>query len=75
VRPGITGWLEPPGAAARLADRLLWARDHRDELHELGVAAQEVARGLTHRTMHRRRWSLLSEALADRPQRPPVCHA
>jgi glycosyltransferase involved in cell wall biosynthesis len=75
VRPGLTGWLEPPGAAARLADRLLWALDHRDELHQLGVAAQDMARGLTHRTMHRRRWLLLSEALADKPQGPPVCHA
>ncbi len=64
VQAGVTGCIDPPGEPQKLAQRLAWALNHRRELASMGLAALETARGLTHRTMHRRRWVLLDAALA-----------
>lgn len=38
---------------------------HPHELEAMGIASLEIARGLTHEEMHRRRWQLLSSAFQN----------
>ena len=40
VKDGVTGLLVPPGDEARLADRLRWANEHRDEMRRMGSNAR-----------------------------------
>lgn len=41
IRPGENGLLIPPNDAETLAARLLWLHQHRQEMGEMGVAAQQ----------------------------------
>lgn len=62
-----TGLIAPAGRPACWARRFRWCLDHPDRLEAMGTAGLEVARGLTHQEMHRRRWRLLA-ALIKRPR-------
>ncbi|HIK16555.1 MAG TPA: glycosyltransferase [Leptolyngbyaceae cyanobacterium M33_DOE_097] len=65
VQADQTGKLVPPGNITALADLLEWATTHIDELETMGMTALDLAHGLTHQEMHRRRWQILSKALED----------
>lgn len=43
VEEGRTGFLVPPGAPDRLAEKIAWVADHREVLPAMGLAAREVA--------------------------------
>jgi len=48
-----------------LADLVKWCFEHPDELQAMGSAGLEIARSMTHQEMHRRRWRLLVDMLAN----------
>jgi glycosyltransferase involved in cell wall biosynthesis len=43
ITPGIQGWLYPDGDVQALAEAVLYAKDHRDQLPEMGRAARQLA--------------------------------
>ena len=57
------GWLFPPGDARALFDIWLKASEQRDALRSLGLAGLGIARQMTHRHMHLKRWRLLDTSL------------
>jgi glycosyltransferase involved in cell wall biosynthesis len=63
IQAGKTGKLVPVGDALALANLLEWSINHLDHLESMGMAALNVARGLTHQEMHRQRWQLLLDKL------------
>jgi len=65
VQTDQTGKLISAGDVTALADLLEWATTHHDKLETMGMTALNLARGLTHQEMHRRRWQILSTALKD----------
>lgn len=65
VWPGVTGVLTHPGDARALADALARLLADRPGCAAMGMRSLHAARELTHREMHRRRWQILSEAIAD----------
>jgi glycosyltransferase involved in cell wall biosynthesis len=72
VRHAQEGLLVDIGSAASLADALAWAQDHPAEMLAMGRRGLEVARGMTHEGMHRRRCLILREAFLQEPSRAPV---
>jgi glycosyltransferase involved in cell wall biosynthesis len=72
VRHTVNGHLVPAGNPEALATALaLFATEQRPALRPLGMNGLSAARQLTHREMHRRRWQILAEALADRQSLSP----
>lgn len=67
VNDGASGWLFPVGDKDALAALLGRLGSDRPAIAEAGRQAVGVARRMTHREMHRRRWRLLSRALAAWP--------
>jgi glycosyltransferase involved in cell wall biosynthesis len=65
VQEGVTGWFVEVGDAAALADQLAWALDHLHNLKRMGMNSLTVANRMTHQEMHRQRWQILSERLAQ----------
>jgi glycosyltransferase involved in cell wall biosynthesis len=61
--PSSAGWLFSPGDARALFDIWLKASEQRGALRELGLAGLEIARQMTHRHMHVKRWRLLDTSL------------
>ena len=57
------GWLFPPGDAHALFATWLKAFERRGELSALGLAGLGIARQMTHRHMHVKRWRLLDTSL------------
>lgn len=66
VTDGVNGRFIPSGDPEALADAIVWASAHRETLRDFGVAALDVARDLTHDTMHTRRAAVVQEALLAR---------
>ena len=57
------GWLFAPGDASAMVDTWTEASVQRGALRELGVAGLGIARQMTHRHMHVKRWRLLDTSL------------
>jgi glycosyltransferase involved in cell wall biosynthesis len=57
------GWLFPPGDARALFDIWWQAAEQRGALQALGLAGLGIARQMTHRQMHVKRWHLLDTSL------------
>jgi glycosyltransferase involved in cell wall biosynthesis len=62
---GSAGWLFSPGDASAIVDTWMKASEQRGALRELGVAGLGIARQMTHRHMHVKRWHLLDTSLRD----------
>jgi glycosyltransferase involved in cell wall biosynthesis len=60
------GWLFPPGDAHALLDTWSEATGQRGALQALGLAGLGIARRMTHRHMHVKRWRLLDTSLRTR---------
>lgn len=58
-----TGILTKPNDPVALAELLEKSWQNLDKLESMGMASLEVARGMVHRTMHKKRWSLLLKML------------
>jgi glycosyltransferase involved in cell wall biosynthesis len=58
-----TGILVKPNDAIALANSLSALLQNLDQLKTMGLEALEVARQMSHRTMHQRRWQLLDKLL------------
>jgi len=63
VQQNKTGILIKPNDPIALAELIEKSWQNLDELEFMGMASLEVARGMVHRTMHKKRWSLLSKML------------
>jgi glycosyltransferase involved in cell wall biosynthesis len=63
VQQNKTGILIKPNDPVALAELLEKSWQNLDKLESMGMASLEVARGMVHRTMHKKRWSLLSKML------------
>jgi glycosyltransferase involved in cell wall biosynthesis len=64
VENGTTGMLVNSNDHVALAHRLKWAQQNPEQLKLMGLAALDVARRLTHRAMHEKRWTLLLKLLS-----------
>ena len=60
-----TGRLVTPDDPIALAKLLQWSSENIDKLENMGLAALGIARNLTHQKMHKRRWELLQNLLAE----------
>jgi glycosyltransferase involved in cell wall biosynthesis len=58
-----TGVLVKPNNAIALANSLHYLLQNLDQLRGMGLEALEVARQMSHKTMHQKRWQLLVESL------------
>lgn len=58
-----TGILVKPNDAVALADSLCALPQNLGQLKEMGFEALKVARQMSHRTMHQKRWQLLADRL------------
>jgi glycosyltransferase involved in cell wall biosynthesis len=58
-----TGLLVKPNDAIALADALHGLLQDLDQLKEMGLESLKIARQMSHRTMHQKRWQLLAERL------------
>jgi glycosyltransferase involved in cell wall biosynthesis len=65
VYPQKTGVLVKTNDAIALADALQDLFENLEQLRSMGMEALEVARQMSHRTMHQKRWQLLAESLAQ----------
>ncbi len=63
VQNNTTGILTKPNDPVALAELLEKSWQNLDKLESMGMASLEVARGMVHRTMHKKRWSLLLKML------------
>ncbi|MBI4783422.1 MAG: glycosyltransferase [Oscillatoriophycideae cyanobacterium NC_groundwater_1537_Pr4_S-0.65um_50_18] len=63
VQDGRTGVLIQPGDPAALADKLKWAAHNLNELESLGMYSLNIARTLTHQSMHQQRRQLILDTL------------
>jgi glycosyltransferase involved in cell wall biosynthesis len=63
VYPQKTGVLVKSNDAIALADALQDLFQNLEQLRSMGMEALEVARLMSHRTMHHKRWQLLAESL------------
>jgi glycosyltransferase involved in cell wall biosynthesis len=63
VTHGINGLLTSIGDVAALASLISQAANDIPALRLMGLNGLEIARGLTHREMHRQRWILLEEQI------------
>lgn len=63
VQQNKTGILVKPNDPVALAELLIKSWQNLDKLESMGMSSLEVARGMVHRTMHKKRWLLLSEML------------
>jgi glycosyltransferase involved in cell wall biosynthesis len=63
VYPQKTGVLVKSNDAIALADALQDLPQNLEQLRSMGMEALEVARQMSHRTMHQKRWQLLVESL------------
>jgi glycosyltransferase involved in cell wall biosynthesis len=66
IQEGVTGMLVRPGDADDFAGLIRWASGNKERLRTMGAAALDMARGMTHQTMHRRRCKILLEKLGAR---------
>jgi glycosyltransferase involved in cell wall biosynthesis len=66
IQHNKTGILIKPNDPVALAELLKKSWQNLDKLESMGMASLEVARGMVHRTMHKKRWLLLSKML-DNP--------
>jgi glycosyltransferase involved in cell wall biosynthesis len=64
IEDGVTGRLCSRGSVQELGALIDWAAVNRPELANMGMAGISVARGLTHREMHRRRGDVLAPLIA-----------
>jgi glycosyltransferase involved in cell wall biosynthesis len=65
VQQNKTGILVKPNDPVALAELLIKSWQNLDKLEFMGMSSLEVARGMVHRTMHKKRWSLLSKMLSN----------
>lgn len=65
VYPQRTGVLVKPNDAIALADALHDLLQNLEQLRAMGLEALQVARQMSHRTMHQKRWQLLVESLGQ----------
>jgi glycosyltransferase involved in cell wall biosynthesis len=63
IYPQRTGILVKPNDAIALSETLHDLLQNRDQLREMGLEALKVARQMSHRTMHQKRWQILAESL------------
>jgi glycosyltransferase involved in cell wall biosynthesis len=63
VYPQKTGVLVKSNDAIALADALQNLFQNLEQLKVMGLEALQVARQMSHRTMHQKRWQLLAESL------------
>lgn len=63
VQQNKNGILVKPNDPIALAELLQNSWQNLDKLQSMGMASLEVARGMVHRTMHKKRWLLLSKML------------
>jgi glycosyltransferase involved in cell wall biosynthesis len=63
VYPQKTGVLVKSNDAIALADALHNLFQNLEQLRAMGMEALEIARQMSHRTMHHKRWQLLAESL------------
>jgi glycosyltransferase involved in cell wall biosynthesis len=62
VTDGRDGKIVPAGDAQALADAIAWAAADRAAVRDLGIAALDTARELTHDKMHSRRAEIILAA-------------
>lgn len=65
IENGKTGMLTSFNDPIALANLLKWSLQNMNQLESMGMAILDVARRLTHRNMHQKRWSLLLETQAQ----------
>jgi len=63
VENGRSGLLAASNEPASWTDLCKWCLENPDELEKMGHRGIELARGMTHRAMHRKRWRLLLDML------------
>jgi glycosyltransferase involved in cell wall biosynthesis len=63
ITPDKTGILVKPNDAVALADSLYELQQNLGQIKEMGLAALTVARQMSHRAMHQKRWKLLVDLL------------
>jgi glycosyltransferase involved in cell wall biosynthesis len=63
VHHGKTGFLVKPKDAIALAEALDGLRQDLGQLKDMGLESLKIARQMSHRTMHQKRWQLLAERL------------
>jgi hypothetical protein len=59
VEHAKSGMISESNRPTRWAALFAWCRQHPENLEKVGNAGFEMAREVTHREMHRRRWRLL----------------
>lgn len=65
VQQNKTGILVKSNDPVALAELLINSWQNIDQLESMGVSSLEVAKGMVHRTMHKKRWLLLSKMLSS----------
>ncbi|MGB5960457.1 MAG: glycosyltransferase [Coleofasciculaceae cyanobacterium] len=65
VQQNKTGILVKSNDPIALAELLIKSWQNLDKLESMGMSSLAVARGMVHRTMHKKRWLLLSEMLSS----------
>ena len=73
VEDGVTGLLASPGDARELADRLLWASNHPDQMRRRGFSARQAYETRYRGGMHLDALRATYQRLID--QQGPVAHA
>jgi glycosyltransferase involved in cell wall biosynthesis len=72
IQEGVTGMLIRPGYADDLAGLIRWASGNKERLRTMGVAALDMAHGMTHQTIHWRRCKILLEKTGTRSGQSPT---
>jgi glycosyltransferase involved in cell wall biosynthesis len=69
IEHGVTGLLFEPGSAQDLAEKMLWAEAHPEEMAKMGQRAREVhAEKYTSETNYRQLISIYSKVIRERKQ-------
>lgn len=63
IQQNKTGILVKPNDPVALAELLIKSWQNLGKLEFMGMSSLEVAKGMVHRTMHKKRWLLLSKML------------